>query len=67
MAANTKEMKSPEQIIQNSMTEEDQNYNSLAENDGKNSVPRWGPQHAGAKELAAGYTRGLFRIRICFP
>ena len=46
------------------MTEEDQNYNSLAENDGKSSVPRWGPQHAGAKELAAGYTRGLFHIRI---
>lgn len=51
--------KTAQEILQNSMSEEDQNCNSFSENDTKDEKPRWGPQHAGAQVLAAGYTRGL--------
>ena len=48
--------KSEEQILRYSMLEDDPNSNSLfAEKERK---PRWGPQHAGAKELASLYTTG---------
>lgn len=48
--------KSEEQILRYSMLEDDPNSNSLfAEKERK---PRWGPQHAGAKELASLYTKG---------
>ena len=39
-----------------SMYEEDQNQNSPE--GATEKVARWGSQHAGAKELAAGYTSG---------
>lgn len=26
--------------------------------------PKWGRQHAGAKELASGYTRGSYRMEL---
>jgi len=46
--------KDEDTIIQNSMHEDDANQNGPA-ND-KSGVPRWGPQHKGAQELAAQYT-----------
>ncbi|CAH1780547.1 unnamed protein product [Owenia fusiformis] len=39
-----------------SMTEEDPNQNGVGET--KDGTARWGPQHAGAKELANQYTAG---------
>ena len=40
------------------MAEEEPNQN-VPDNDGSTEMkPRWGPQHAGAKELAAQYTFG---------
>lgn len=47
-----------EDIIRYSMTEEDPNSNAQIVNKEEVSVPRWGPQHAGAKELASQYTKG---------
>lgn len=48
--------KSEEEIFRNSMAEDDPNQNNPAAATEK--LPRWGPQHAGAQELAAGYTWG---------
>ncbi|PVD20919.1 hypothetical protein C0Q70_19082 [Pomacea canaliculata] len=49
-------VKSEADILHNSMTEDDPNSNiQFSEGEGK---PRWGPQHAGAKELASQYTFG---------
>ena len=45
-------------IIQSSMPEDDPNQNSSFVGSQTETVPRWGPQHAGAKELAAQYTWG---------
>ncbi|KAK7491405.1 hypothetical protein BaRGS_00017383 [Batillaria attramentaria] len=44
-------------ILQNSMLEDDPNSNTQL-TEGFQSKPRWGPQHAGAKELASQYTFG---------
>ena len=63
MATTVMQGKTAEEILQNSMSEEDQNCNSLSENDTKDEKPRWGPQHAGARELAAGYTRGKSPVK----
>ncbi len=41
------------------MAEDDPNQNGPPEADTTTSAPRWGPQHAGAKELAAQYTLGI--------
>ncbi|XP_076449219.1 plasmanylethanolamine desaturase 1-like [Babylonia areolata] len=49
-------VKSETDIIHNSMMEEDPNSNTQA--DEREVIPRWGPQHAGAKELASQYTFG---------
>ncbi|KAG8198172.1 hypothetical protein JTE90_006921 [Oedothorax gibbosus] len=55
-------VKTEKQIFENSMPEDDPNCNSdvikedLEQEDF--SKPRWGPNHAGAKELAGLYTRG---------
>lgn len=43
--------------IKHSMAEEEENQN-VPDNGSEEMKPRWGPQHAGAKELAAQYTRG---------
>lgn len=42
------------------MTEDDPNQNSSAPSSVNETKPRWGPQHAGAQELAAQYTWGEF-------
>lgn len=46
--------------VPNSMAEEELNQNDPTFTPAvvEKSVPRWGPQHAGAMELAAQYTRG---------
>ncbi|KAH7981723.1 hypothetical protein HPB52_000969 [Rhipicephalus sanguineus] len=55
-------VKTEKQILENSMPEDDPNSNSDAYQP-SNAVdgqlkPRWGPHHAGARELAGLYTRG---------
>lgn len=48
--------KTDSEIVANSMAEDDPNQNSTT---GAGEMkPRWGPQHAGARELAAQYTYG---------
>ena len=58
-------MKSATEIISNSMTEEDPNKN-IQYSEGVTGLavqkPRWGPEHAGAKELASKYTRGELAV-----
>lgn len=57
-------LKSDQEIMENSMLEEDPNGNSALEqvfNTEKNS-PRWGPQHKGAQELAKLYGPGKSSI-----
>ena len=49
-------VKSDADIIKNSMLEDDPNSNTQVEK-GQGGL-RWGPQHAGAKELASQYTFG---------
>ena len=51
-------VKSASEIINNSMTEEDPNKNIQYSEGAAAQKPRWGPEHAGAKELASKYTRG---------
>lgn len=47
------------------MAEEDPNQNDPSEFSAKEKKPRWGPQHAGAIELASQYTFGtLFLIIV---
>ena len=48
--------KDEQDVIFNSMAEDDPNQNQPTTPTA--FVPRWGPQHAGAKELAAQYTAG---------
>lgn len=45
-------------IIKYSMSEEDPNSNARIVIPEEVSKPRWGPQHAGAQELAKQYTNG---------
>ncbi|KAF8787228.1 Plasmanylethanolamine desaturase like protein [Argiope bruennichi] len=55
-------VKTEKQIFEDSMPEDDPNCNSdVIKEDFKQedfTKPRWGPNHAGAKELASLYTRG---------
>lgn len=46
-----------ETVLRNSMSEHELNGNN--EFNQEEFVPRWGPQHAGAKELASQYTAGI--------
>ena len=48
--------KSEHEILKHSMTEEDPNQNNAVV--AEETVPRWGPQHVGAQELASQYTVG---------
>lgn len=51
--------KTQAEVIHNSMPEDDPNSNSNSNSDPSSAAkPRWGPQHAGAKELAAHYSSG---------
>ena len=50
--------KNPTEIVKNSMPEDEINQNS-SESD-VNKKLRWGPSHAGAKELASQYTVGAY-------
>ncbi len=54
--------KSEEVILNNSMSEEDPNQNFTGSEPQEVDKPRWGPQHAGAKQLAAQYTNGLYSL-----
>ena len=49
-------IKTEEEIIKDSMYEDDPNCNNSVSTTERK--PRWGPQHAGAKELASQYTAG---------
>ncbi|XP_046989996.1 plasmanylethanolamine desaturase isoform X1 [Schistocerca americana] len=50
-------VKTEQQIYENSMLEDDPNANSAVTNEEK-IIPRWGPHHKGAQELANLYSRG---------
>lgn len=50
-------VKTEDQILQDSMLEDDPNDNS-ATNEEEKTKPRWGPYHKGAKELASLYSKG---------
>ncbi|GIY06536.1 plasmanylethanolamine desaturase [Caerostris extrusa] len=56
-------VKTEKQIFEDSMPEDDPNCNSdVIKEDFKQedfTKPRWGPNHAGAKELASLYTRSM--------
>jgi len=45
------------------MAEEEPNQN-VPDNGNEEMKPRWGPQHAGAKQLASQYTFG--NLFLCF-
>jgi len=55
-------LKSEQEILSQSMTEEDPNQNSACST--AETKPRWGPQHAGAKELASQYTFGELNLGV---
>lgn len=51
--------KSDQDILKNSMLEDDPNCNSsVTSSPEDNHKPRWGPSHKGAQELAQLYSRG---------
>lgn len=54
-------VKTDDQILHNSMLEDDPNDNS-ATNEEEKTKPRWGPYHKGAKELAGLYSRGESQV-----
>lgn len=52
-------VKTEQQILENSMLEDDPNANCTVEAITEvNKPPRWGPQHKGAQELANLYSNG---------
>ena len=56
--------KSEREILENSMFEDDENQNNPVSS--TEVKPRWGPQHAGARELAAGYTPGMLLQSVLY-
>lgn len=55
-----KPVKTDQQILENSMLEDDPNANNeIVKNDNLGNHPRWGPQHKGAQELANLYSPGM--------
>ena len=54
-------VKDDRDIAVNSMAEDDPNQNQ-PDTGTTEKKPRWGPQHAGAQELAGGYTMGKIRL-----
>lgn len=50
-------VKTEQEILENSMLEDDPNANSAVTSEEK-IRPRWGPQHKGAQELANLYSHG---------
>lgn len=50
-------VKTEQEILENSMLEDDPNANSAVTTEQKYH-PRWGPQHKGAQELANLYSTG---------
>lgn len=57
-------VKTEQEILKNSMLEDDPNAN-CATTEIEKVRPRWGPQHKGAQELANLYTNGM-RINNCY-
>lgn len=54
-----KPVKTEQQILENSMLEDDPNANvEIQKSDNREKHPRWGPQHIGAQELANLYSPG---------
>ena len=51
-------VKTDQDITEKSMPEDDENQNSSSPTAIEEQVPRWGPQHAGAKYLASQYSAG---------
>lgn len=52
-------IKTEQQIYENSMLEDDPNSNSIVTTPlEERTVPRWGPSHKGAQELANLYSKG---------
>lgn len=63
----TNPVKTDQQILENSMTEDDPNGNCQASTESASAnctAPRWGPEHKGAKELANLYSPGLYCVRL---
>lgn len=58
-------VKTEQQILENSMLEDDPNANcALTARDEKLRPPRWGPEHKGAQELANLYSTGKRNVTI---
>ena len=56
--------KNAREIVKNSMPEDEINQNCAESNENKKI--RWGPSHAGAKELASGYTTGTYVLALVY-
>ena len=53
-------VKSDQDILKHSMMEDDPNCNSsIVAGPEDNKLPRWGPSHKGAQELAQLYSQGI--------
>lgn len=60
-------VKTEQQIYENSMLEDDPNANSvISTSEEDRTIPRWGPNHKGAQELANLYSTGRSIFFIVF-
>lgn len=60
-------VKTEQQIYENSMLEDDPNANSVVPTSNEDRIlPRWGPSHKGAQELANLYSSGKYFTFLCF-